>query len=200
MHHFFEVAGRVSAVLTGQTSVLFIDELKLSEKLLHLTLERLGMKKKCYQQTSACVYTSMHRWKIIGLQLQVLESCSLWKNEMYKNQFFYCESVTSRTDGSGLKYRERATRNVHVHSNGLWQLNRYVHMRFSNMTLVSFCLVPLSCRDSPQLLKFSRFLTRRDLTFLSCNLIDYTQKELQDSHVPVCSVHVISAQAAESTF
>lgn len=46
MHHFFEVAGRVSAVLTGQTSVLFIDELKLSEKLLHLTLERLGMKKK----------------------------------------------------------------------------------------------------------------------------------------------------------
>lgn len=44
MHHFFEVAGRVSAVLTGQTSVLFIDELKLSEKLLHLTLERLGMK------------------------------------------------------------------------------------------------------------------------------------------------------------
>lgn len=45
MHHFFEVAGRVSAVLTGQTSVLFIDELKLSEKLLHLTLERLGMKK-----------------------------------------------------------------------------------------------------------------------------------------------------------
>lgn len=57
MHHFFEVAGRVSAVLTGQTSVLFIDELKLSEKLLHLTLERLGMKKKNVTNRPQLVFT-----------------------------------------------------------------------------------------------------------------------------------------------
>lgn len=41
VHHLFELAGRVGAVLTGQATVLLIDQLQLREALVDLPLERL---------------------------------------------------------------------------------------------------------------------------------------------------------------
>lgn len=41
MHHLFELAGGVSAVLAGQAPVLLIDQLQLREALVDLPLERL---------------------------------------------------------------------------------------------------------------------------------------------------------------
>lgn len=41
MHHLFELAGGVGAVLAGQAPVLLIDQLQLREALVDLPLERL---------------------------------------------------------------------------------------------------------------------------------------------------------------
>ena len=46
VHHLFELAGRVGAVLTGQAPVLLIDQLQLSQAFMHLSLESL----KQYEQ------------------------------------------------------------------------------------------------------------------------------------------------------
>lgn len=46
MHHILEPAGGVGAVLPGQAPVLFVDELQLGQKLLHLPLEGLQQRQQ----------------------------------------------------------------------------------------------------------------------------------------------------------
>lgn len=44
--HDFQLAGGVGSVLPGQTAVLFVDQLQLSETLVNLPLERLRGRRK----------------------------------------------------------------------------------------------------------------------------------------------------------
>lgn len=46
MNHLLEAAVRVSAVLSGQAAILFIDQFQLSQTFMHLSLEGL----KQYEQ------------------------------------------------------------------------------------------------------------------------------------------------------
>lgn len=64
MHHVFELAGGVGAVLAGQAPVLLIDQLQLRQALMDLPLERLqGKERSSFPASSQDVeITHQERW------------------------------------------------------------------------------------------------------------------------------------------